>query len=225
MKNFLTFSLIIIFNITFSQNNEVVYELIPAKYERKSENTKVNDLLNEMEVSNENYILNFIMSSSSFVVEKQLSEENLELGKELNRARLGYYPLFYSKEENTFYVEKNGVIVKKINEIEWEITKESKKIDNYICYKAICKEQIINRLGEEKTREIVAWFTPELPYSYGPLEYNGLPGLILELEKLGSKLVAKKITIDNDKTIEIEKPKGKIITEEEYEKKVKQNFE
>ena len=138
---------------------------------------------------------------------------------------IGYNPYYYSKKENTFYYEKDGFVVKKPNNVKWETTAETKKIDNYTCYKAIYKEKIINRLGEEKIREIVAWFTPDLPYSYGPLEFNGLPGLILELEKLGCKLVAKSIVIDKNKTIEIEKPKGKTINEEEYKEKLKRNFE
>ncbi len=96
------------------------------------------------------------------------------------------------------------------------------KIDNYLCYKATYTESYTARDGKTKERVITAWFCPELPYSFGPLEFNGLPGLILELEKNGNKVVAKSIILSKKET-ELKIPNKKTITKEQYDKKIKEN--
>lgn len=56
---------------------------------------------------------------------------------------------------------------------EWEILPETKVIQGYESQKA---------KTEFRGREYTAWFTPEIPASDGPYKFNGLPGLILQLE-------------------------------------------
>ncbi len=56
--------------------------------------------------------------------------------------------------------------------IQWEISYDkTKNILGYKCYRAKHK-------GSPK---IEVWFTPEIPTKYGPLDINGLPGLVTEL--------------------------------------------
>lgn len=92
---------------------------------------------------------------------------------------------------------------------EWEITTESKKIDNYLCYKAIYLLKFINRKKEEVSIPIIAWFAPSLPYSYGPKGYGDLPGLILELQDRRSTFYATNITISEENELKINFPKVK----------------
>lgn len=97
--------------------------------------------------------------------------------------------------------------------VEWKITNETKSILGYQCRKAITfynGEKIKNK------EPIVAWFTDQIPASYGPYRYHGLPGFILELNELGRRHYARKITL-NEKNIELDfPPKDLLLTEEEY---------
>lgn len=58
-------------------------------------------------------------------------------------------------------------------ELKWQLHNESKKILDYSCKKATVKY---------RGREFVAWYTTEVPINNGPYVFEGLPGLILELE-------------------------------------------
>jgi len=97
----------------------------------------------------------------------------------------------------------------------WELTSETKKIGDFVCYKAIKKQN--NR--KSKTLE-EAWYTSEIPVQFGPNIYNGLPGLVLEVKVGKLRIIASKINLKDEKKIIIEKPdKGTRISEEDYIKK------
>ena len=114
-----------------------------------------------------------------------------------------------------------GEIIEGLNAIyNWEISTESKKIGEYVCYKAVLNIPYINRKGESKTSEIIAWFAPSLPYSFGPKNYYGLPGLILELKDVRSTYIAFSIELLKEERL-IVFPKGKTISKNDYEKCLK----
>jgi GLPGLI family protein len=102
---------------------------------------------------------------------------------------------------------------------EWKLENETKLIDNYLCYKATSVEVVVNSEGTFK-HAIIAWYCPSIPFSYGPKGFNGLPGLILELQVRNITWGATKIELSKEDKI-IEKPtKGKLITEDEYKKMI-----
>lgn len=93
----------------------------------------------------------------------------------------------------------------------WTITEESKVIDGYTCYLAT-----IDKLGDKKVK---AWFTPEIPVKHGPRGFNGLPGLIMEIEDVLNLWTIVKIDIDNPEADEIIEPiEGELMTQEEFVK-------
>lgn len=207
-------------SLVFAQSGSISYETISKKY-KKSENQEINEYLKQTENSDFTIILDFNKICSHSYENIKITESNI--GEKLLKILLDYKPSYYFSNEKTLYLDSEEVLIKKtINQV-WNIATESKKIDNYLCYKATCVEKYIARDGNPKERTITAWFCPELPYSFGPLGYNGLPGLILELEKNENKVVAKSIVLSDEKTT-IELPNKKIISEEEYNKKIKENF-
>lgn len=114
-------------------------------------------------------------------------------------------PLFKDNEFLVYY-----------NFDEWELIDEQKTIDNFICYKAISKkEKIIN---DKKIVYVnTAWYCPQIPVSFGPKGYGGLPGLILELNE-NNKIIYHASAVDlNNFSEEIAKPsKGEPISLEKY---------
>jgi GLPGLI family protein len=93
----------------------------------------------------------------------------------------------------------------------WKMTGQQKKILGYPCMQAVTTKD---------SEQVVVWYTPAIPVSTGPMEANGLPGLVLGIEvgKLYS-LEAVKLEPGNIDKKDIQKPtEGKKVTNEEYEK-------
>ena len=102
----------------------------------------------------------------------------------------------------------------------WLITKETKKIDNYLCYKATNTNVVVNPKGEFKF-PVTAWFCPEIPVSFGPSGYGNLPGLILELQVRNVSYIAKKIDLKTTYNFDRDfLESATILTKEELDKKL-----
>ena len=67
------------------------------------------------------------------------------------------------------------------------------------------------------TTKVTAWYSPQIPISQGPLEYWGLPGLILEVNVRNTTMLCSKIVMNPDEKLKIEvAQKGKEVTKKEY---------
>ena len=111
--------------------------------------------------------------------------------------------------QQTFHKNKEILIEANQDNYQWEITDETKDIQGFTCYKALLK-------FKDRKPTFIAWFAPELPYPTGPLEFVGLPGLILELRTpfyvYGAKSINFKLPYKN-----IQLPNLPIRTYEEVE--------
>jgi len=96
--------------------------------------------------------------------------------------------------------------------------KQTKIIGGYVCYKAI------NSNSKNKKQKPVAWYTPQISASFGPKEYFGLPGLVLELEEAAVVFKAIEIILNPKEKIKIEIMEGIKITKEEYNKKLQKSY-
>ena len=116
-------------------------------------------------------------------------------------------------------MDKSYLIKDKLTEYKWQLTRETKKIIGFDVKKATA---VI-----DSTKSVVAWYTPSIAVKDGPSMYNGLPGLILEMEIINTSKSDKKsfgnVTIKATEVKEvpdmkpIEKPKEKnVITEKEF---------
>jgi GLPGLI family protein len=108
---------------------------------------------------------------------------------------------------------------------EWDIElgSKTKKIGNYLCYNAILTKDDYNFITQKKTKLVVnVWYTPDIPLPFGPSGYDGLPGLVLEVDKGGVFIVADTIKFEkSNSSYKILPPKEGInVTYEEYLKKL-----
>lgn len=85
---------------------------------------------------------------------------------------------------------------------DWKITDETKKIDNYICQKAILNYS--NRIWE-------AWFTLEIPIQIGPYIFGQLPGLIFEMKDTKGDYIFSLRSIVQDENFDIDLISSKFV--------------
>ena len=222
MKQYLyILTFIFTFNSLYSQSGQVFYEAISKKYPETKEN-KADVYIVELENTKILLELKFNKTVSYFTKANLKKGDEFNLGEEGLSILIGYEELYYNLKDKLLFSDYGEFLIKTPSNHNWNISSESKKIDNYLCYKATYTESYTARDGKTKERVITAWFCPELPYSFGPLEFNGLPGLILELEKYDNKVVAKSIILSK-KEIELKIPNKKTITKEQYDNKIKEN--
>lgn len=185
---------------------------------------------------------------------KQLEEERPEAdnmsfnngsGMMIRTVGIGSDDVLFSNIESGRKVEQRELGTKKfivedsLLKLKWKLSDETKSILGQTCRKAT-SERISTRMmmnmdnGKMERKEvadtsvITAWFSPAIPVSAGPAEYQGqLPGMILEIDLNNgrSHYVAVEMSEKADITA-IKEPKGsKRITQAEFNKERDKMFE
>ncbi len=186
------------------------------------------------------YVLSFDKESSSFYEEEKidaLSGATDSWGKNFSPG--AQYKNLKTKTQlqtQEFY-GKRFVVKDSLLKIDWQLSGETKQIGNYTCFRAnaLVPTNDLNwyafswsklRTADKKDgtenqvelTQVEAWYTLQIPVATGPLEYSGLPGLILEVSADNTTILCSKITINPDQDIEIIKPsKGKEVSKKEYQ--------
>jgi GLPGLI family protein len=115
-----------------------------------------------------------------------------------------------TRVEQREFFGKNFLISDELPAYGWKLTGEQKEILEYPCQQATYADE---------ERNIVAWFTSEIPVSSGPDAFGQLPGLILEIDVNDGErdITAKKIQLHELEADTIEQPKkGKKVSQEEF---------
>lgn len=135
-----------------------------------------------------------------------------------------YHNLEKSQYKKQFYtLEKEWLIEDELIPLDWELIPDSKIIQGYTCYKATVEVFKINSKTEKEVVEV--WYAPSLPFSFGPNDYYGLPGLILELKRGYYKFYTHKLSF-SDKSKKIKAPtKGEKHNRDSYETKMNEILE
>lgn len=226
MRKLIYILFIVISYPLFAQSGQVVYAVKMDSTSYQDSGQYFERLKKMKEYANDQkFVLKFNKNQSSFKIIERMSKDERFDESENRIAQLAMtaaFDIYVDKESRKeIQVRTNNQLIEfSCDRFTWEIATESKVISNYLCYKAILKIPFVNRFGENKIKEVIAWFAPSLPYSYGPTSYYGLPGLIIELHEKFTTYLATKIDLSKE-NIRIEFPKGKTITEEEYIKKLK----
>ena len=119
----------------------------------------------------------------------------------------------FEKEQKTDIIEMLGktyIVDDSLHTPTWKIGNQIKDVAGYICMRADTEDPI-------KKQKITAWFAQDVPVPAGPERYNGLPGVILELNLNDGDVVIeatsvafRKLTPDE---LKLPKTKGKKIND------------
>jgi GLPGLI family protein len=133
---------------------------------------------------------------------------------------------------------KEFLIVEPLEKPDWKLLNETKKIGEYNCFKAELLIQVTEKQKEEykeflkkeeakpslfkmeepKDKTIVAWYTPEIPVSFGPNNYWGLPGLILEINEDDTIILCSKVALNTKEKSKIKVPNtGDKVTQKQFD--------
>lgn len=106
----------------------------------------------------------------------------------------------------------------------WNLTSDTKKIDGVECFKAYSVKKVDN--GKRQFDKVTTvWYAPSFPYSFGPMNSNGLPGLVFELQENEVILHLTQIEFF-DIEFKIDVPeKGIKMTESQYQRYLIENGE
>ncbi|MGL2962239.1 GLPGLI family protein [Flavobacterium sp. RSB2_4_14] len=146
------------------------------------------------------------------------------------------------KEKNSITEDeifgKEFLIVEPLEKLDWKLGNETKKIGDYTCFKAellvpvtdkqrkdyeefLKKEETkpsLFKMEEPKDKTIIAWYTPEIPVSFGPNNYWGLPGLILEINEEDKIILCSKVTLSNKEKAKIKVPNtGEKVSQKKFD--------
>ena len=179
---------------------------------------KISKLINN--ASNAEALLSFNGTEAIYkVIDKIDNEANNQIN--LTKILGGSNNIYYSNYLNNEFIKQTESLgesfiieVKKPN---WNIIQKTKIIGGYSCFMAV------DLSSNNKKFTPIAWFTDQIPVNFGPKEYFGLPGLILEVETSSFIITSNKIILNTK--VKIKKPdNGKRVTQEEYSKILKKNL-
>jgi len=189
------------------------------------------------------YVLDFNREESFFYEEEKLDAlsgatdswgKNFSPGKQYKNIKTN------NQIQNQEIYGKKFLVKDSLQTIKWEMSSDSKTIGNYTCMKATAliptneltwysfswsklsnDKEIIDKENTEKKVKMTAveaWYTLQIPVGHGPLEYWGLPGLILEVSADNTTLLCSKIVINPKEKIVINPPtKGDVVTKKKYQ--------
>ena len=139
-------------------------------------------------------------------------------------------------EDNIF--GKEFLVVEPLVKQDWKLIDETKKIGDYNCFKAElvipvsdkqkqayedflkkdAKKPALFKMNKPEDKVVAVWYTPEIPVSFGPDNYWGLPGLILEVNDGNAILLCTKVTLSNKEKTKIKAPnKGEKVTQKKFD--------
>jgi GLPGLI family protein len=170
------------------------------------------------------YLLTFNKEESSYKEDESLAPPSVG-GNAVMIMSMGGSGELYKNIKTQRYVKQSDLFGKAflvqdtLKTLSWNLQSDTKNIGTYTCFKATLEREVVSDLGGSKEKQTVtAWYTPQIPVSNGPEEFQGLPGLILELSYDSQIILCSKISSNPSKQIVIKQPtNGKSVTQSEFD--------
>ena len=247
MKKLLTLTILFTSLLSFAQNftGKATYKTSRKSTFKMKSDKGVDEKMQEelrkriQKMNQKTFTLEFNKTTSIYKEDVKLEAPKPQVGGNqvmvMSFGGSGNGSVYYKNIQETRYANQTEIQGKRflikdtLPTYNWQLTSETKNIGNYTCYKATyTREQesvsmsFVNGESKEekKTETIVttAWYTPQIPISNGPDNYQGLPGLILEINDGKNLIVCTEIILNPSEKINIQEPnKGKVVTQNKFD--------
>lgn len=180
-----------LYSFSYINNGNPEYKASIAYYQF----SHIKDTTNTSRIWKEDFILVFNTQKSVYTSNTRIIQDSANVAKIEAAVQSGSYKVDMGVlrpvttesvfiQDNAVYINKimnqdNYAIRESLEKINWTIEKETKQLLGYTCQKAT---------GICKGRNYIAWFTTDIPASFGPWKLQGLPGLILEASDMAQRI-------------------------------------
>ncbi|NJM79158.1 MAG: GLPGLI family protein [Flavobacterium sp.] len=226
-KIILSYTIILVTLFSFSQNinHEATYRIYIQEEINKKYSSEMVQEQETVKNATKKVILKLVFNESKamYFVDHGLNDPindfNYSMALTYSLGETPYYTdknrgiSFYNNLEDEFYKQGEFLVTDSIPK--WKLTNETKKINNYTCYKATYEKEY-PYYADKVLKTITAWYCPEFPYSYGPKGFGGLPGLIFEVQDDKTVIGIESIVLNNNDKEIILPTKGKVITNVDF---------
>ena len=191
------------------------------------------------------FILIFDKTTSTYKEEEKIEQPGQSGGgmRMMGSMMGGGGTQFKNVKDKTYTVDKEFfgkefLIVEPLVQPEWKLIDETKKIGDYNCFKAELvipvsekqkkeyeeflkkeeKKPALFKMEKPEDKVITAWYTPEIPVNFGPDNYWGLPGLILEVSEEKLIILCSKVVLSNKEKTKIKAPNtGEKVSQKKFD--------
>ena len=224
MKKLLTLICTLSVSALFAQNVNLATYKLKYLFSNNEQENRFSGIYDRAEQYEDDVKIQLIFNADVAVSVSNFEDKNSE-----NRTAFNFCncekPVFYNLKNNTIKQKNVGhiplniedekyLITDILNDKEWVLENESKLINGFEAFKAT---KIYTTIDNVK-KAIIAWYAPEIPYSFGPNGYAGLPGLIVQVQFDDRMFVLDRIEFNQNVAIPEEPTKGVIVTSQEYKK-------
>ena len=177
LKRYLLFLTgLFLYSTVFSQTYEIDYRIQVHKNKKILDGISSSTQLvfDEMDSLEMRLLFDENKALSSYPKRSGLSIKKERIIKRASRLVVGLTHTYFhdlQEEKKVEIKEFNGVnyvIESAIQIFKWRFINEKKTISGYECLKAMTTLELLNRKGITDTLKITAWYTKEIPYSFGP---------------------------------------------------------
>lgn len=242
----LIIAFLVVANVSAQDFQGVATYKTHRKVDIKLDSTKVNSAMEEQMMEmikkqfQKTYKLSFNKENSIYKEEETLGAPQARAGGIMvSSFGGGSDVLFKDNKKQAFTSQKETMgkiflIQDSLPNYSWKLENETKYIGEYTCFKATYTREIevpksgnfsVSNVKSEEAPEMVkkeivttAWYTPQIPISNGPGKYQGLPGLILEINDGSQTIICTSIVLNSTEKLAIGAPtKGKKVNQKEYD--------
>ncbi len=201
--------------------------------------------------SEKQYSLLFNKTECLYEEEKKLDKPDASNGMSVSISFSSAGKKYLNVKDKNSIVEdeifgKEFLIVEPLVKPEWKLIGETKKIGGYDCFKAELvipvsekqkkeyeeflkneeKKPALFKMEKPEDKVVTAWYTPEIPVSFGPDNYWGLPGLILEVNDGDNMLLCSKVALNTKEKTKIKAPNtGEKVNQKKFDEIQKKKFD